>query len=262
MSPQTTGNEPITALAGLLILSILNTAVLAYMTVRSRWYGWRLILAIGIVLFGVTTLMSQIETAVFVRDLPEGFLTRLVLAGLLFSALFAALLVLILGKRAGTNNIERPRLSLSMSFGAWITKASLIAVIYVAIYFTFGYFVAWKNPVVRAYYGGGNADSFVSQLLHTLQTTPWHFPLQLLRGLLWTLLALPVIRMIRGGRVEAALVVALLFSVVMNTQLLLPNPLMPYEVRITHLLETASSNFIFGWILVWILTNNNAQRTQ
>jgi hypothetical protein len=47
----------------------------------------------------------------------------------------------------------------------------------------------------------------------------------------------------------------------MNTQLLLPNPLMPYEVRMTHLLETASSNFIFGFVLVWFLRSENVQRT-
>jgi len=41
--------------------------------------------------------------------------------------------------------------------------------------------------------------------------------------------------------------------VVMNSQLLLPNPLMPQEVRMVHLLETATSNFLFGWFVVWVL---------
>ncbi len=36
----------------------------------------------------------------------------------------------------------------------------------------------------------------------------------------------------------------------MNAGLLAPNPLMPETVRMTHLAETASSNFIFGWFLV------------
>jgi hypothetical protein len=35
--------------------------------------------------------------------------------------------------------------------------------------------------------------------------------------------------------------------------LLLPNPLMPAEVRMAHLLETATSNFLFGWLVVLIL---------
>jgi hypothetical protein len=65
--------------------------------------------------------------------------------------------------------------------------------------------------------------------------------------------------MMKGRWWEAALAVALLFSVVMNTQLLLPNPLMPAEVRMIHLLETATSNFLFGWLAVWLLRLNPFQ---
>jgi hypothetical protein len=43
------------------------------------------------------------------------------------------------------------------------------------------------------------------------------------------------------------------FAVVMNSQLLLPNPLMPHEVRMVHLVETATSNFLFGWLIVLVL---------
>ena len=39
----------------------------------------------------------------------------------------------------------------------------------------------------------------------------------------------------------------------MTAPLLLPNPLMPEEVRMAHLLETSTSNFLFGWILVLVL---------
>jgi hypothetical protein len=46
--------------------------------------------------------------------------------------------------------------------------------------------------------------------------------------------------------------VAVLFAV-MTSQLLLPNPLMPDEVRMVHLVETATSNFLFGWLVVLIL---------
>ena len=59
--------------------------------------------------------------------------------------------------------------------------------------------------------------------------------------------------MMRGRWWEAAFAVALLFAVVMNSQLLLPNPLMPREVRLVHLLETASSNFLFAWLVVLVL---------
>ena len=46
---------------------------------------------------------------------------------------------------------------------------------------------------------------------------------------------------------------ALLFGVVATSLLLLPNPLMPPKVRMVHLLETATSNFLFGWLVVLVL---------
>jgi hypothetical protein len=71
--------------------------------------------------------------------------------------------------------------------------------------------------------------------------------------MMWALLAAPVIRMTKGRWWEAGLATALLFAVVMNAQLLLPNPYMPEAVRVAHLVETATSNFIFGWVVVWLL---------
>lgn len=86
-------------------------------------------------------------------------------------------------------------------------------------------------------------------------------PLQVVRAMLWAAIAVPVIRMMKGQWWEAGLAVALLFGVVGTSLLLLPNPLMPPEVRMTHLLETASSNFLFGWLLVLVfLKRRRSQR--
>jgi len=68
---------------------------------------------------------------------------------------------------------------------------------------------------------------------------------------------MPVIRMMRGRWPETALAIGLLFAVLMNAQLLLPNPYMPEAVRMTHLIETASSNLIFGLLVGWLLTQRH-----
>ena len=106
---------------------------------------------------------------------------------------------------------------------------------------------------MRAYYGGTDPGSFITQMGIVLRDTPWLVPLQVVRAMLWTALAVLVIRMMKGRWWEIGLVVALLFAVVMNSQLLIPNPFMPAEVRMVHLVETASSNFLFGWLVVWLL---------
>jgi hypothetical protein len=215
--------------------------------------------ALAFVLYGVMTFMPQIESAVFLTRLPAGMLPRLFLMGALVAVPFSVLAVVILGKgRSGpADAAQNPRLV--MPFREWAWKLAVIAVLYVVLYFTFGYFIAWRDPVVRAYYRGTDEGDFFTHFHIVVRDTPWLVPFQILRGLLWVGFALPVVRMMKGRWPETALAIALLFSVVMNSQLLLPNPFMPEPVRMTHLIETASSNFIFGAIVGWLLTQRSEQ---
>jgi hypothetical protein len=254
-APQSPEEAAVAALA-LLVVCVLDTAVLAYIVLRSRWTGWRLIATVFLAYFGTTTVMSQIESAVFITHLPEGFLPRLVLMGALVAALFAPLAVFLLGKGRGDTADERALAGPAMPASEWAWRLAVIAVVYVVLYFTFGYYVALRSPAVLEYYGLVDSGSFLTQMGTVLRDTPWLPALQVLRAMMWALLALPVIRMMKGGWWEAGLAVALLFSVVMNAQLLLPNPYMPEAVRMAHLAETASSNFIFGWAVAWLLRKN------
>jgi len=63
----------------------------------------------------------------------------------------------------------------------------------------------------------------------------------------------------------SALVVGLMFSVPQNVGHILPNSLLPLNsVRLSHLVETVSSTFIFGLIVSWLLypTYGEARATQ
>lgn len=250
-SEQPTEAQGNAALGALLAISVLYSSVLAYLILRSRWSGWKLSLTIFLVFYGATTVMPQIETAFFVTRLPPGMLPRLFLAGAIISFIVSPLAVFILGKRKSDQQSQATS-RLKMSIGQWIRRLSLIVIAYVLIYFSFGYFIAWKSPAVRAYYGGSDPGSFLGQMSSVVRETPLLLPLQAGRALLWAAIAVPVIRMMKGRWWEAGLGVALLFAVV-NSQLLLPNPLMPQEVRMVHLLETSTSNFLFGWLTVLVL---------
>ncbi|MEQ1762842.1 MAG: hypothetical protein ABL984_06795, partial [Pyrinomonadaceae bacterium] len=192
--------------------------------------------------------------------LPPGVLPRLFLMGALIAAPFSVLAVLILGKRKEDTNNSETNLRLVMPAREWAWKLAVIAIVYVMLYFTFGYYIAWQYPAVREYYGGIDEGNFFTNMAATVRNMPWLVPFQILRAMLWTAFALPVIRMMKGSRLETALAVALLFCVVMNTQLLLPNPYMPEAVRIAHLIETASSNFIFGFFVGWLLSRPDLDR--
>ena len=248
-----------TVLIALLTVCFLNTVVLAHIILRSRWAGWRLIATLFFVFYGVMTFMSQIESAVFVTRLPSGMLPRLFLMGILIAAPFSPLAVIILGKRkADTATSGEQNTRLVMSKNEWVWKLAVIAIAYLVLYFTFGYFIAWKNPAVLEYYGGVDEGNFFAHMNTVLASTLWLVPFQILRAMLWVLLALPVIRMMKGRWQEIAVAVGLLFAVLMNAQLLLPNPFMPEAVRMTHLIETASSNFIFGCLIVWLLHRHHS----
>lgn len=246
-------------LTALLAVSVINAAVWTYIILRSRWTGWKLVVTVLLVFYGIGTVMPQIETAYFIQRLPPGMLPRLFLAGLIMAAVFAPLAVLILGKARAHTSEGPSDARLKKPITAWLVKLSLIVVLYLVIYFTFGYFIAWKNDAVRAFYEGNDPGNFIAHIANLLRDEPLLFLLQAVRALMWTAIAVPVIKMLRGEWWETGLAVALLFAV-MTSLLLLPNPLMPQEVRMVHLLETATSNFLFGWLVVLILRGNVTRR--
>ena len=244
----------------LLAVCLLQVMVMTHLILCSRWTGWRLVAAVFFIFYGVTTFMPQIESAVFLTRLPPGTMTRLFLMGVLIAVPFSVLAVLILGKRRAEAVDTEPNTRLIMPASEWMWKLAVIAVVYVILYFTFGYFVAWRHPGVAEYYGGVDPGSFAAQMRTVLRNTPWLVPFQVLRAMCWVALALPVIRMLKGKWPETALAIGLLFSVVMNAPLLLPNPYMPEPVRMAHLVETASSNFIFGIFIGWLLTQRHSAK--
>lgn len=242
------------------IVALLNTLVLSYIILRSRWSGWQLTGVVFFMFYGVNTFMSQIETAAFpavANRMPPGMLQGLFIMGMIHAALLAPLAVLILGKWKKDLTAGAPNDRLVLPLGEWALKLAVIAIAYNILYFSFGYYVAWRNPAVQSYYGGTDPGSLIGQMANVVRDTPWLPFFQLLRALLWTLIALPVIRMMKGAWWEAALGVGLLFAVIMNSSLLIPNPLMPTAVRLTHLVETATSNFIFGIFIVWLLNRRH-----
>jgi len=257
--PGSSAPEPSgSAALALVVVCLLDTIVLTHFILRSRWAGWRLVATVFFVFYGVSTFMPQIESAVFITRLPEGMLPRLFLMGAVFAAPFSALAVLILGKRKASDSNAGENSRLVMPRSEWTWKLAVIAVVYVILYFTFGYFIAWKNPAVREYYGGSDPGGFLAQMGTVVRDTPWLIPFQILRAMLWTLLALPVVRSLKGAWQETSLSIGFMFAVLMSDLLLLPNPYMPESVRMSHLVETALSDFIFGAFVGWLLMRRRA----
>jgi hypothetical protein len=180
--------------------------------------------------------------------------------GFFTAAVFSPVAVLVLGKwTSGTATSATLGHREPTSAGEWAWKTAFAGLVFLSLYYLFGYFVAWKNPLVRDFYGGTDPGTFFAQMRSVVESTPWMLPFQFVRGLLWVALAVLVIRVMRGSWWQVALAVSLLFTVP-SIYLLFPNPMMPDAVRIAHLVETAPYQFLFGWFVVWLFSRLGAGR--
>jgi hypothetical protein len=181
----------------------------------------------------------------------------IVAAGVMRALIFAPLAVIIFGKLKKPTQPEEEFASVAASdWGKWLVG---IAVLYVVVYFMFGYFVAWQWEATRLYYTGSTAIKpfFVHFRDLFLIEDPVIIPFQLLRGALWALLAIIIVRMMRAKRWETSLAVALTFAVLLSLPLgLFPNPYMPPPVARSHFFEVSTSMLLFGAIAGWVLYSN------
>lgn len=242
--------------AGLLLVGIANTLIVAGLVLSSRWRGWRLALLLSLSYYGALTFVMQIETWYFLSGITvnEELMPGLFIMGLPTAFVFVPSAVWILGK-GGKPNHPFSFSTSAIPLGQWIWKLSLIAVVYVALYWLAGYFIAWQNQELRAFYGSpGDITPFWEHTANTLRTDPGLFPFQVVRSMIWTLCALTVIS---GSTLNAwwtALIVALFFSIPQNLGHFLENALIPVaSVRMSHFIETTSSTFVFGLVVVWLL---------
>ena len=238
-----TPQDPGRLLGTLLFVCLLIALVVSLIIVRSRGGGWKLVGALFLAMYGVMTVETQIETLIYLRDrMPPGLVAKLFLQGAIVAALFVPVAVLILGKMRSAEDADaeswQPLRQISL-------RLLVTGALYVILYFAFGYFVAWKNPALREYYGGRDPGSFLAQVKSVWHSTAWMFPFQLARGALWALFLLPLIRVMKRAPLETMTAMAL-FSSIWSCILLFPNPLMPETVAHSHMVETFSSNLLFG----------------
>ena len=247
---------------GLLIMGALNALLIIALIESSRYRGWKLAFGLAFAYYGAVTFIMQIETWYFLTSVTvsEELLPRLFIMGLPVPLFVIPLATLLLGKATADHNLSTV-LEPVKPLKEWVYKPVLITVAYILLYWLAGYFIAWQNPELRAFYGSpGDALPFWQHTISTLRNEPGLFPFQALRGLLWALFALPVIYGSKWSRISTALLVGFFFSIPQNIGHILANPLMPLAgIRFSHMIETALSTFIFGVIVGYLLYRKPVQ---
>ena len=236
-----------------LVVCLLQTVALSCVILRSRWRGWRLVLAVFTVMVVVTAILSHIDTLFFLRDLSPGLIARLALASTLAAGVFAPVAVWVLGRFRAATGARASAGFASWPAQRWLAILLGLAVLHIVLYFVLGYYVVWQSPEALAFYDGEDPGSFWLQMVSVARDTPGLLPVQLVRGLLWGLMALLLANSLSGTRWSAALITASVFVALFALPLAIPNPFMPEAVRQAHLVETVLSRALYGFVAVWFL---------
>ena len=211
----------------LLACCLFQTTMLSWFILGSRLAGWRLILTVFTVMFLTGAILPQMDSLWFLPHMSRVLIGKLILATGIQAALFSVVAVWVMGRGrhdviqlSSVNPIHRsPR--------AWVLTFLALAVLHVFLYFTCGYYIAWKSPELVQFYGGNDPGSFYLQLLSIVRDDPMLFPFQILRGLLWGLVAVLLAGSLSSSRLSAALISTFVLISLFAILLLLPNPLMP-----------------------------------
>jgi hypothetical protein len=199
--------------------------------------------------------MTQVETAYFISAFPllhgNFVVYQLVLRGLITSALFT---LLVTGMVGGFSKKPRPERTFTVTTNHAVKTGAWLAVIYIALYMLFGYFVAWQSQELRLFYGGpAELNSFNAQWGLSLMQRPELPVFQYFRGILWILCLIPLFMGFAGKRVELVVLSALALGLLPTAQLAFANPLMPATVSAYHFVEVSISTGIFGALCAWFV---------
>ena len=228
-------------------------SAVSYLVLRLRWRGVKLAGVLFVATVGISTVATQVETLFFLSaKMPPGMIRALFVQGGMAMAVFSPLAVFILGKWRPRTTPEGGAEALPATVAGITWRIALLVAAFVFLYMFFGYYVAWRNPALREYYGGADVATFFESLTNNWLRQPLVFLLQVFRALLYVACVYPLLRLLPIARWQKAVATAA-FLASWTTALLLPNSLMPATVARSHLWETLAFNVTFGALMAWLV---------
>lgn len=256
VNPTSNPSDSINSLLSLLLLCFLNAIMVIWYTKRSRYSGKKLFINILIIIFGIMSVMTQMETIYFNKSINMPLL-------MIFITVFTTAMVGVFSgmyavKVEAKSEVQvRNEYELKMfSTKKNIEKIIFLSFVYMIFYFLFGYFIAWQFPELRQFYTGTkDILPFGIHIKNQINQDPFLIVFQIFRGFLWTMIGYTLLHGISvKNQVEKYILMGLLLCVPLATPLLVPNDFMPPIIRYGHFFELLIENFIFGVILTYILS--------
>lgn len=228
----------------LLVVALIDTAVIVIALRRANGGGWQLAGRLALLIFGVKTAVVVVETIYLPDVLPLAWVPGLLLNGAVTAGLQALAAVWLTGR--GQDTAVAPASPwfpwATLSWRRWLLTGVLWMVLFVAA----GLLVF--QPAARAL-DRAAADAYLAAF--TPENPLLILAFQVGRGLLWALLAWPLLGSLRGGAGQRGLVLGLLFAGLMASAQLQAIDYLPAAIWPAHLVEVAVENMLFGLVVAW-----------
>lgn len=238
-----------TDLIYLFIVHAWITSSVFYIGKKSRWNNKWLHFSLFTVFIAVYGFMTQIET-IFFQDSFEA-LSKSDGWFIMLANVVALLVIIPLALAAVKKSTPEGKPKVEVKLNFILPRIGLLAVIYMLVYFLFGYFVAWQFADVREFYSGTpDKDSFIQVMAGNLKDA-YIVPFQFLRGLLFSIFILPIVFMFRNRKRELLISLILIYATTAIV-LIIPNALFPDMVRWAHLIEMTTSMSLFA-VITWLV---------
>lgn len=226
-----------------------------YIIRHAQVAGKKLFLYIVFTMFFAQLFMAQIETLFFGEAFPA--LTKrdillIMIAGFIPLLVTAPVMIKFFRNTNAEVETEKPDIK------DLLKKLGIIGLIYLCVYFTFGYFAAWQFEELRIFYSGSPEKlNFLAHLVNIAKTNPIIFPFQILRGILFGIFVIPLINLFNTKK--AFVTSICLIFLYLGITFLVPNALFPDRVRAGHFIELTTSMLLFGIIvgnILWVNKQN------
>lgn len=227
----------------LLIGAVLHAGVVSTLLSGTRESGPRLALILFAFFFGVTTLLGILDGIFLpsVHDLRP--VTDTLINGGVVAVVVTGLGMSAFDKWSAADGAEMSWVG-GMAWGQVIPALLMLGVAWVILH-VFGSRVIFAQA----------AASLAPEGLSSVALTPLD-PASLIflavRGLIWALLALPMVRTLQGSRSQVALLTGLFFAMLLAAPLLLAADLAA-PLQTARLIEIIVTSTLFGWLVGWVL---------
>jgi len=228
------------AMMGLFTTAVIQSLILILIASRAKLKGKGLAFLLTAVFFIINHVLNVIESLVFMRNVyPVAFQMVNLFNGLIVAVILGFSVSFLFGsKNDVVDEIDFIwSKKLILPWIRWI-------ILWFVIYFCAGLLIPMNVEGVSEFY-------FSEQGAMDMSLVPIGYLMQIPRGSLWILLAIYLMKYLKGDWMEKSLITGLTFSCLMSSDLLSPNFLMPDLVRLAHLPEILYANLFWGVIISW-----------